>query len=377
MPLDSSTVMERSEETPLRRGKKEPAPTLSLLREETLHSRRRPFAAGFIFQILLLLVLIRVAAYTPKLVLQKPHEVVTLIAPRLEETPRLAPPDLVAPKLSKPLVQPSPVLTPKIEPPLVQAPPVEAKVEPPKPLPTPEPPKPVRHVEVNTVTSAAPTPQPPATPKPEVKTNVFAGSSAKPTIQAPVQQVQTGGFGNPVGAKGSTTETAKLNAPKLGGFDMPAGPGNGDGTAAAHGRQGVVASAGFGSGVAANGTHDIPGGGVHQAGFGQFETASASTAGSPAKSTAPAVTPVQILAKPQPVYTKEARELKIQGDVHLKVLFQADGRVQVLQVLQGLGHGLDEAAKSAAEKIRFKPAQRDGRPCDMTATVHILFELAS
>ncbi len=376
MPLDSSTVLEQSEETPVR-PRNASAPSLTLLREETRHSRRRPFAVGFVFQIILLLVLIRVAAYTPKVLLQKPHEVVTLIAPRLEDTPPPAPkPHLVAPKLSKPLVQPTPPPTPKIEPPPVQAPPVEAKVEPPKPLPTPEPPKPVRHVQVNTFASVAPTPQPPAPPKPEVKTDVFAGSSAKPTIKAPVQQVQTGGFGNPVGAKGSTTETAKLNAPKLGGFDMPSGPGNGNGTGGAHGQQGVVASAGFGSGVAANGTRDVPGGGVHQGGFIGAQTASASTTGAAAPA-APAMTPVQILEKPQPVYTKEARDLKIEGEVHLKVLFQADGRVQVLQVVQGLGHGLDEAAKTAAQKIRFKPAQRDGRPCDMTATVHILFQLAS
>ena len=374
MPLDSSSVLERSEETPVKPVRKEWPQSLSLLREETPQSRRRSFAAGFIFQILLMLVLIRVAAYTPKLLLEKPHETVVLIAPRLEETPPPPKPHLVAPKLSKPLVQPTPPPTPKIEPPAVTPPPVEAKVEPPK-VQTPEPPKPVRHVEVNTFASAAPTPQPPAPPKPEVKTDVFAGSSAKPTIKAPVQEVQTGGFGNPVGAKGSTTESAKLNAPKLGGFDMPTGPGNGNGTGGSHGRPGVVASAGFGSGVAANGTHDVPGGGVHQGGFIGAQTASASTTG--AAPTAPAMTPVQILEKPQPVYTKEARDLKIEGEVHLKVLFQADGRVEVLQVVQGLGHGLDEAAKNAAQKIRFKPAQRDGRPCDMTATVHILFQLAS
>ena len=88
------------------------------------------------------------------------------------------------------------------------------------------------------------------------------------------------------------------------------------------------------------------------------------------------MTPVQIVEKPQPQYTKEARDLKIEGEVHLKVMFQADGSVRVLQVVQGLGHGLDEAAEAAAQKIRFRPAQRDGRPCDMTATVHILFQLA-
>ena len=370
MPLNSSSILEQPEEAPVSPRKKEWAPSLTLLREETPQSRRRPFVAGFIFQLILLLVLIRVEAYTPKLVLQKPHETVTLIAPRLEETPRPAPkPHLVAPKWSKPLVQPTPPPTPKIEPPAA-----EARVEPPKV--TPPAAKPVRHVEVNTFASAAPTPQPPSPPKPEVKTDVFAGSSAKPTIKAPVQEVQTGGFGNPVGVKGSTTETAKLNAPKLGGFDMPTGPGEGNGTGGAHGQQGVVASAGFGSGVAANGSHETPGGGVHQGGFGGFQTASASTGG-PERTTAPAMTPVQILEKPQPVYTKEARDLKIEGEVHLKVLFQADGRVEVLQVVQGLGHGLDEAAKTAAAKIRFKPAQRDGRACDMTATVHILFQLAS
>jgi TonB family protein len=87
--------------------------------------------------------------------------------------------------------------------------------------------------------------------------------------------------------------------------------------------------------------------------------------------------PVEVLEKPQPQYTQEARNLKIEGEVHLKVLFQADGRVQVLQVVRGLGHGLDEAATAAAQKIRFKPAQRDGRACDQTATVHIVFQLAS
>src|SRR5581483_3053933 len=98
MPLDSSPVLEQSEETPVKLVRKEWPQSLSLLREETPHSRRRPFAAGFVFQIILLLILVRVAAYTPKLLLQKPHESVILIAPKLEETPPPAPkPHLVAP----------------------------------------------------------------------------------------------------------------------------------------------------------------------------------------------------------------------------------------------------------------------------------------
>ena len=374
MSSKSGSVLERPEREQKKLVAKESPRTLSLLQEPEKYSRRRSFAVGFFFQIIFLVVLIRVGAYTPKLVQEKPHEVVELVAPRLDETPP-PPPRLIAPKLSKPVTPQLPKPTPPQVQPPVEPPPVQARIEPPKALSTPQPPVPVRHIEV-TKFAVPPTTQPPAPPKAEVKTHVFAGSSAQPTIKAPVQQVQTGGFGNPVGAKGSTTETAKLNAPKLGGFDMPSGPGNGNGTGGAHGRPGVVASAGFGSGVAANGTRDVPGGGIHSGGFGEYRTTSAETSG-PAKTAAPAMTPVQILEKPQPVYSKEARDLKIEGEVHLKVLFQADGTVRVLQVVQGLGHGLDQAATTAAEKIRFKPAQRDGRPCDMTATVHILFQLAS
>jgi len=58
------------------------------------------------------------------------------------------------------------------------------------------------------------------------------------------------------------------------------------------------------------------------------------------------------------------------------VMFGASGDVRVLRVLRGLGHGLDEAAETAGQKIRFEPAKRDGRPYDSDAVVHITFELA-
>ena len=43
---------------------------------------------------------------------------------------------------------------------------------------------------------------------------------------------------------------AAVNIAQAGGFDMPTGPGNGNGTGGAKGARGVVASTGFGSGVA-------------------------------------------------------------------------------------------------------------------------------
>jgi TonB family protein len=86
--------------------------------------------------------------------------------------------------------------------------------------------------------------------------------------------------------------------------------------------------------------------------------------------------PVEILFKPRPAYTPEARRLKVEGEVLLEALFAASGRVQVLRVVRGLGHGLDENAVLAAHRIRFRPAEQDGRRIDSTATIHVTFQLA-
>jgi TonB family protein len=77
-----------------------------------------------------------------------------------------------------------------------------------------------------------------------------------------------------------------------------------------------------------------------------------------------------------PIYTDEARSMKIQGEVLLEVVLEASGKLRILRVVRGLGHGLDDAAVRAAEQIRFKPALRDGQPADSTAVLHIIFQLA-
>ena len=89
-----------------------------------------------------------------------------------------------------------------------------------------------------------------------------------------------------------------------------------------------------------------------------------------------ATTPVEITFKPNPVYTDEARSLKLEGEVLLEVNFAANGTLHVNRVVRGLGHGLDEAAMAAANKMRFKPALRSGQPVDSTAIVHVVFQMA-
>jgi TonB family protein len=87
-------------------------------------------------------------------------------------------------------------------------------------------------------------------------------------------------------------------------------------------------------------------------------------------------TSVEVLSKPPVVYTSEARQLRVQGDVVLSVTFLANGQVVVNGVIQGLGHGLDEEARRVAQQIRFRPATNNGRPVDVTTKIRITFQLA-
>ena len=83
-----------------------------------------------------------------------------------------------------------------------------------------------------------------------------------------------------------------------------------------------------------------------------------------------------VISKPLPEYTSEAKQLKVQGDVILRVTFTASGQVVVQGVVHGLGHGLDEEARRVAQQIRFRPATRNGQAVDMTTNITITFQLA-
>ena len=160
-----------------------------------------------------------------------------------------------------------------------------------------------------------------------------------------------------------------------GAYDMPVGPGYGNGTGGAKGASGVIASTGFGNGVAQPGT----GGGhgtVKQGLFG--DKMSAAAAPKPKTVAAPTgnTKPVEILFKPKPAYTDEARAKKIEGEVLLQVVFMAAGRCQSPARRAGTRIRSRRIRASAARQIRFNPALQDGQAVDSPAIVHIVFQLA-
>jgi protein TonB len=79
---------------------------------------------------------------------------------------------------------------------------------------------------------------------------------------------------------------------------------------------------------------------------------------------------------PDPQYTDEAREAKLQGKVTLEVLVGSDGRAAKIRVVQGIGLGLDERAEQAIRGWKFVPA-RDAarRAVPAWVTVEAFFRL--
>lgn len=217
----------------------------------------------------------------------------------------------------------------------------------------------------------------PKRPKDDVKVGVMSsGSAAVPTIKTPVDisKVQTGGFGDPNGVPGKGDPNKATNVNRLGSPALPGGPGYGNGTGGDKGIRGTVASTGFGNGTA------VPPpppkrGSIQSTGFAD-QTVAAEAPKKRAASGEDTTTPVNILEKPRPEYTAEGRSLKIEGDVVLEMVFLANGSIQINRVINGLGHGLDEAAIRAAQQIKFKPAKRDGQAVDFPARVRIEFRLA-
>jgi TonB family protein len=256
----------------------------------------------------------------------------------------LPPVRLVAPRLPAPPPPKRELIRAEAPKPLPVEPVVASRVEPP--------PAPIVRVPAPALVEKPVIQRPP-------ETGLFERTTGVRTSQA-AAAVTTGGFGTATTSPRATVDSAVTT----GGF----------GTTAASPRDvatGGVKTGGFGTEAPA--PRRIAHGEVQTSGFDQRASAPAQPSVAVTK---PIDQPVEITFKPTPEYTDEARSARIEGTVSLELEFTAAGDVRVLRVVRGLGHGLDEAAQRAALRIRFKPAQSDGRPVDSRATVHITFRLS-
>lgn len=83
--------------------------------------------------------------------------------------------------------------------------------------------------------------------------------------------------------------------------------------------------------------------------------------------------PVTILRSPDPSYTRDARSNGTQGVVRLSVIFGADGKTKIEEVISPLSDGLTEAATEAVRSIEFTPATLSGKPVSTHGVVDCIF----
>ncbi|HVE84164.1 MAG TPA: TonB family protein, partial [Myxococcales bacterium] len=86
--------------------------------------------------------------------------------------------------------------------------------------------------------------------------------------------------------------------------------------------------------------------------------------------------PPQLLRSVEPAFPPEAAEAKLSGDVTMEIEIAPDGTVSGARVVQGAGHGFDEAAVAAVRQFAFSPAEIDGKPAPVRIqyTQHFVFQ---
>jgi len=314
----------------------------------------------------ILALILYIGATARQVIAEHKYEFTQLIVP-------VTPPPEPKVKVTPPPKLPPPPTPPKIQ---MEAP----KIEMPKPKPEP---KPIQMEAKVTLPVVKEAPKPAVILAPQPKAALTAAMPAqdnkvKPST-APVHLGQTfGATPNPNATRPATI--AAIGNP-YGGMQGPAvaphgvvgstGIGNGLKSGSNSGVVGKVASAGI---PGATGTG--PAGTYGKVGSAGIPAMAAPVVATPQMAAAPVSTDLEVISKPSVQYTAEARQMKVQGDVVLRVTFLATGQVVVQGIVRGLGHGLDEEARRVAQQIRFRPATRGGRPVDLTTTITITFQLA-
>ncbi|WP_394843140.1 TonB-dependent siderophore myxochelin receptor MxcH [Pendulispora brunnea] len=74
------------------------------------------------------------------------------------------------------------------------------------------------------------------------------------------------------------------------------------------------------------------------------------------------VLPPVLVSPVEAAYPAEALAQRVEGTVVLRLTVDADGHVSAAEPVQSAGYGFDEAAREAALRFSFSPAQRNGSP---------------
>ena len=82
-----------------------------------------------------------------------------------------------------------------------------------------------------------------------------------------------------------------------------------------------------------------------------------------------------IISKVEPSFTEEARRAKKSGTCVLKLIVDATGHPQNIQVVRPLGFGLDQKAIEAVQQWRFQPGVKDGKPVSVEIGLEVEFRL--
>ena len=76
-------------------------------------------------------------------------------------------------------------------------------------------------------------------------------------------------------------------------------------------------------------------------------------------------TPLEILDKPRPAYSAEARRLQIEGEVVLEALFSASGRIRVMRVMRGQKEAIAKECLATSVSTTDAPADAAVRDVDI------------
>lgn len=83
---------------------------------------------------------------------------------------------------------------------------------------------------------------------------------------------------------------------------------------------------------------------------------------------------LQIKGRVKAKYTEYARKNCINGAVRLRAIFRPNGKVENIEVIKGLGGGLNESAQDAIRKLKYRPARKGGEKVSVYAYVEYNFD---